>query len=74
MGERETVNDEEVRPKEFEDIWRDRGQKPGWQACGRNARGRRVELVASIMVNQAEGDERERVACIRHRARLWRAM
>ena len=21
MGERETVNDEEVRPKEFEDIW-----------------------------------------------------
>lgn len=39
MGERETVNDEEVRPKEFEDIWRDRGQKPGWQTCGRNTRG-----------------------------------
>lgn len=39
MGERETVNDEEVRPKKSEDIWRDRGQKPGWQTCGRNTRG-----------------------------------
>ena len=57
---------------------RDEGGREGRSHVGRRVLatpgGRRVELDASIMVNQAVGEHEDSVFWMRQRERLWRAM